>query len=139
MDFGTEEFWVSDRASKKEQGKDEVNRKQEMGVRKQQEEGKEGDRGRGREKGRVLNRERKESKKEQPPERRKQQTTLEPILSNLHIHSLCGDSPLNVPFLRWGSQGSGSQIISARPSSCNREAFLLGKQIPGSEEEGGKK
>lgn len=70
---------------RKEQGKDEVNRKQEMGVRKPQEEGKEGDRRQGREGG-VLNRERKELKKVQTPERREQQTTLEPILSNLHIH-----------------------------------------------------
>lgn len=85
MDFGTEESWVSARVRRKEQGKDEVNRKQEMGVRKPQEEEKEGDRGQGREGG-VLNRERKELKKVQTPERREQQTTLEPILSNLHIH-----------------------------------------------------
>lgn len=86
MDFGTEESWVSAGVRRKEQGKDEVDRKQEMGVRKPQEEEKEGDRGQGRERGGVLNRERKELKKVQTPERREQQTTLEPILSNLHIH-----------------------------------------------------
>lgn len=58
MDFGTEESWVSVGARRKEQGKDEVNRKQEMGVRKPQKKVKEGDRGWGRERG-VLNRERK--------------------------------------------------------------------------------